>query len=72
MKLTTQGHYSVKALLDLRSNAGDRPVSVREIAQRQQLPAPLFRKVIDSLATSGDRGICTGGPGRVSTGAIAR
>ncbi|WP_159784146.1 RrF2 family transcriptional regulator [Sodalinema gerasimenkoae] len=53
MKLTTQGHYSVKALLDLRSNARDRPVSVREIAQRQHLPAPYLEKLLIRLRQAG-------------------
>jgi Rrf2 family protein len=53
MKLTTQGHYSVKALLDLRCNGCDRPVSVREIAERQQLPAPYLEKLLIRLRQAG-------------------
>ncbi len=40
MKLTTRGHYSVKALLDLSLQRGLGPTSVKAIAQRQDLPAP--------------------------------
>ena len=37
MKLTTRGHYSVKALLDLSLQQSNTPVSVKEIAVRQDL-----------------------------------
>lgn len=46
MKLTTRGHYSVKALLDLSLQPDDRPTSVRAIALRQDLPAPYLEKLL--------------------------
>ncbi len=46
MKLTTRGHYSVKALLDLSFQPGYGPTSVRAIAQRQNLPAPYLEKLL--------------------------
>ncbi len=46
MKLTTRGHYSVKALLDLSLQPGYGPASVKAIAQRQDLPAPYLEKLL--------------------------
>jgi Rrf2 family transcriptional regulator, iron-sulfur cluster assembly transcription factor len=53
MKLTTRGHYSVKALLDLSLQPGHGPVSVKAIAQRQDLPAPYLEKLLIELRRSG-------------------
>ncbi|HAG80724.1 MAG TPA: transcriptional regulator [Cyanobacteria bacterium UBA12227] len=46
MKLTTRGHYSVKALLDLSLQPGYGPTSVKAIAHRQDLPAPYLEKLL--------------------------
>ncbi len=46
MKLTTRGHYSVKALLDLSFQPEYGPTSVKAIAQRQDLPAPYLEKLL--------------------------
>ncbi len=52
MKLTTRGHYSVKALLDLSLQPAGSLSSVRAIAQRQQLPAPYLEKLLIELRRS--------------------
>lgn len=49
MKLTTRGHYSVKALLDLALQPGYGPASVNAIAQRQNLPPPYLEKLLIEL-----------------------
>jgi Rrf2 family transcriptional regulator, iron-sulfur cluster assembly transcription factor len=49
MKLTTRGHYSVKALLDLSLQKNYGPASVTDIAQRQSLPAPYLEKLLMEL-----------------------
>lgn len=46
MKLTTRGHYSVKALLDLCFQPEYGPASVRAIAARQDLPPPYLEKLL--------------------------
>jgi Rrf2 family iron-sulfur cluster assembly transcriptional regulator len=46
MKLTTRGHYSVKALLDLCFQPPDQPTSIAAIAHRQDLPAPYLEKLL--------------------------
>ncbi|MBE9061926.1 Rrf2 family transcriptional regulator [cf. Phormidesmis sp. LEGE 11477] len=52
MKLTTRGHYSVKAMLDLSLQPVGSLSSVRQIAERQQLPAPYLEKLLIELRRS--------------------
>lgn len=53
MKLTTRGHYSVKALLDLAFQPNYGPASVSAIATRQELPAPYLEKLLIELRKAG-------------------
>jgi Rrf2 family protein len=53
MKLTTKGHYSVKALLDLSLQSRQQPTSVKAIAARQSLPAPYLEKLLIELRRAG-------------------
>lgn len=53
MKLTTRGHYSVKALLDLSLQPGYGPVSVKAIAKRQDIPAPYLEKLLIEMRRAG-------------------
>ena len=53
MKLTTRGHYSVKALLDLSLQPKYGPVSVKVIATRQDLPAPYLEKLLIEMRRAG-------------------
>lgn len=53
MKLTTRGHYSVKALLDLALHSAQQPVSVNTIAERQGLPPPYLEKLLIDLRRAG-------------------
>ncbi|MBH8574131.1 Rrf2 family transcriptional regulator [Nostocaceae cyanobacterium CENA369] len=53
MKLTTRGHYSVKALLDLSLQPSYGPVSVRAIALRQDIPAPYLEKLLIEMRRAG-------------------
>jgi Rrf2 family transcriptional regulator, iron-sulfur cluster assembly transcription factor len=53
MKLTTRGHYSVKALLDLTLQPGYGPTSVKAIAHRQNLPPPYLEKLLIELRRAG-------------------
>ena len=46
LKLTTRGHYSVKALLDLSFQPEYGPAAVKAIAQRQDLPAPYLEQLL--------------------------
>ncbi|MCT7954043.1 RrF2 family transcriptional regulator [Laspinema palackyanum] len=53
MKLTTRGHYSVKALLDLSLQPEFGPTSVKAIADRQDLPAPYLEKLLMEMRRAG-------------------
>jgi Rrf2 family protein len=53
MKLTTRGHYSVKALLDLTLQPNHQPTSVGAIASRQDIPAPYLEKLLIELRKAG-------------------
>lgn len=53
MKLTTRGHYSVKALLDLSLQPKYQPISVRAIASRQKIPAPYLEKLLIEMRRAG-------------------
>lgn len=52
MKLTTRGHYSIKALLDLSLQSAGTVSSVNAIAARQNLPAPYLEKLLIALRRS--------------------
>ncbi len=53
MKLTTRGHYSVKAMLDLSLQPNYGPASVNAIATRQFLPIPYLEKLLIELRRAG-------------------
>lgn len=53
MKLTTRGHYSVKALLDLTLQPNYGPTSVKAIANRQNIPAPYLEKLLIEMRRAG-------------------
>ena len=53
MRLTTRGHYSVKALLDLSLQPRYGPTSVKAIAARQSLPAPYLEKLLIEMRRAG-------------------
>ena len=53
MKLTTRGHYSVKAMLDLSLQPDYGPASVSAIASRQNLPIPYLEKLLIELRRAG-------------------
>jgi len=53
MKLTTKGHYAVKALLDLSLHPPNQPISVSQIAKRQNIPAPYLEKILIKIRHAG-------------------
>jgi Rrf2 family transcriptional regulator, iron-sulfur cluster assembly transcription factor len=53
MKLTTRGHYSVKAMLDLSLQPNYGPASVSSIASRQFLPISYLEKLLIELRRAG-------------------
>jgi Rrf2 family iron-sulfur cluster assembly transcriptional regulator len=49
MKLTTKGRYAVMAMADLASNEGMRPISLKEIALRQNISLSYLEQLFFKL-----------------------
>jgi len=53
MKLSTRARYGTKALLELALHDGGKPVPLKEISQRQQIPLPYLEHLIGPLVQAG-------------------
>ena len=53
MKLSTKGRYSSRAMLDLALHYGDGPVSIREVAQRQDISNRYLENLMTALVSKG-------------------
>lgn len=53
MKLSTKGRYGVRLMLDLAVNAGNGPVSLKEIAARQEISEKYLSNIIPPLKNAG-------------------
>jgi len=53
MKLSTRGQYGTRALLDLALHATDRPVLLKDIAQRQEISLRYLEHLMASLIAGG-------------------
>ena len=49
MKLTTKGRYAVMAMADLASNEGSSPISLNEIARRQNISLSYLEQLFVKL-----------------------
>ncbi|MFC2041071.1 RrF2 family transcriptional regulator [Chloroflexota bacterium] len=53
MKLSTKGRYGTRALLDIALHQEDGPVSLRNIARRQQISLPYLEHLVAPLIDGG-------------------
>ena len=53
MKLSTKGRYGTRALLDIALHSQEGPVTLKEIAQRQQISLPYLEHLITPLIEGG-------------------
>lgn len=53
MMISTKGRYALRIMVDLALHDGDEPVSVREIAQRQDISGKYMEQIISVLTRSG-------------------
>lgn len=53
MKISTKGRYALRLMLDLAVLGGDRPVSLRDIAKRQQISDKYLEQIISVLNKAG-------------------
>ena len=53
MKLSTRARYGIRALLDLAKNGNNGPVSLKDVAQRQEISMSYLEHLINPLVASG-------------------
>lgn len=53
MKLTTRTRYGIRAILDLAKNFKNRPVSIKEISERQNISHRYLENIFHDLKNSG-------------------
>ena len=65
MKLSTRARYGTRALLDLALHRGEKPVQLRDIAQRQQISTQYLEHLISPLLAAGILRITRGARGGI-------
>ena len=53
MKLSTKGHYGLKAMFDLAQHYGSDPIPLNSVAERQNLPENYLEQIIAVLRKAG-------------------
>lgn len=53
MRLTREGDYAVRVMIDLAAHVGDRPVPRASIQVRQDVPPAYLAKIVQTLARAG-------------------
>jgi Rrf2 family transcriptional regulator, iron-sulfur cluster assembly transcription factor len=53
MKMSTKGRYAVMAMIDIGQHGGDRPVSLNEIAERQDISQEYLEQLFGRLRRAG-------------------
>lgn len=53
MKISTKGRYALRMMIDLAQNKGEKPVSIKEIAERQHISDKYMEQIISVLNKAG-------------------
>lgn len=53
MKISTKGRYALRLMLDLALTEGEAPVSLRDVARRQDISDKYLEQIITPLARAG-------------------
>jgi len=53
MKISTRGRYALRLMLDLALTGGDAPVSLRDVARRQDISDKYLEQIITPLGRAG-------------------
>ncbi len=53
MKLSTRGEYASRAVLDIALHEQNRPVKIKEIAKRQEIPLKYLQSILLTLQRAG-------------------
>lgn len=81
LKLSQKAQYGVRAMFEVARGYPDRPVSIKEIAQRQEVSVAYLEQILNTLRRSGlissVRGpgggyLLTQGPAHISIGTILK
>ncbi|MDD2443060.1 MAG: Rrf2 family transcriptional regulator [Desulfotomaculaceae bacterium] len=81
MRLSTRGHYGLKAMFDLAQHYGDKPTSLKSVAKRQNLSVHYLEQLMTMLRKAdlviGVRGALGGyilarEPSRIRVGDVIR
>jgi len=52
-RISTKGSYGLRAVLDIAENSGDRPVPLKDIAERQEISEGYLEQLLTSLRKAG-------------------
>ena len=53
MKISTKGRYALRLMIDIAVNSADKPVSIKEIAARQDISDKYLEQIISVLNSAG-------------------
>jgi Rrf2 family protein len=53
MKISTRGRYALRLMIDVAINAGDHPVRIKDIAERQQISEKYLEQIVSVLNKAG-------------------
>lgn len=53
MRISTKGRYALMVLIDLAENAGEKPVSLRSVAERQGISEKYLEGIVARLGAAG-------------------
>ncbi len=53
MKISTKGRYALRLMMDIASNGGEKPVSIKEAAKRQNISDKYLEQIISILNSAG-------------------
>lgn len=79
LRLSTKGQYGVRAMFEIAKGYPERPVTVREISERQEVSVPYLEQILNKLrkaglikSVKGPGGgyVLSRGPGQISIRAI--
>lgn len=81
LRLSKKGEYGVRAMFEITRNYGKGPITIKEIAERQEIPIPYLEQLLNGLRRKGliesvrgpGGGYVLGrGPKKISIGEVLR
>ncbi len=53
MKISTKGRYALRIMIELAMNTGEKPISLKQISQNQDISAKYLESIISTLNKAG-------------------